>query len=221
MKKVLPLGSISFALILFGCSASHQTASTAAPGAVPQASSGPASAVSARESVVPLPKPSAGQLSLQPWRPEPVNDHLGGAIVIKRTSVDGKYDLVVLEKGAAPFLSFAKHDKWDSVYDQPAKGKLMDLRFEFEDGKEEHAEWDELGYGTDGARGVLWSYPASTDSVGGDKLLIQEMEMHRVMVLEVEPGVTAQFDVTGLANEMKKIRPNQPEPTLEARQGVE
>jgi hypothetical protein len=120
-----------------------------------------------------------------------------------------------------PFLSFAKHDKWDAVHDQPAKGKLMDLRLEFEDGKEKHAEWDELGHGTENLYAVLWSYPASSDSVGGDPLLMQEMVMHRTMVLEIEPGLTTQFDLTGLANEMRKIRPNQPEPTLEARQGAE
>jgi hypothetical protein len=221
MKMSLPMGSMSLVLILFGCSTSHPVASTRTPGATPQASSAPANGVASSESTAPLPKPSAGELSLQPWRPELINDHMGGAIVLKRTSVDGKYDLVVLEKGAVPFLSFAKHDKWDAVHDQPAKGKLMDLRFEFENGKEEHAEWDELGYGTENLRGVLWSYPVSTDSVGGDQRLIQEMVMHRAMVLEIEPGVTTQFDLTGLANEMKKVRGNQPEPTLEARQGAE
>jgi hypothetical protein len=56
------------------------------------------------------------------------------------------------------------------------------------------------------------------DSVGGDKLLIQDMMKHRTMLLEVEPGITTQFDMTGLAREMEKVRTPKTQPVLEARQ---
>lgn len=146
-------------------------------------------------------------------------------MVLKRTSLDGKYDLVILEKGTQAFPEFAKHSRWESVYDKPAKGQLMTLRVKFEDGQERQVEWDELAYGTEDAHAVLWSYPAGVASAetkengtGGDKLLMQELMKHRTMLLEVEPGVTAQFDLSGLGNEMAKIRPLHTEEVLSASQ---
>jgi len=44
------------------------------------------------------------------------------------------------------------------------------------------------------------------------------MMKHKTMLLEVEPGVTTQFDMAGLAHEMKKVRTPKAQPTLEARQ---
>ena len=214
MIRILGLGSISIALLLSACAANHPA--TVSTNAVPAQDTTPAPAPTAA-----LPVPTGGHLSLQPWRPQPIDDHMGGAIVLKRTSLDGKYDLVILEKGREPFLSFVRHTRWEAVHDLAAKAKVMDLRLIFEDGHEKPVKWNELGFGTGNLYAVLWSYPAKSDSVGGDQLLMQEMLHHRAMVLETEPGVTTQFDLTGLAAEMNKIRPNQPEPVLEARQGGE
>jgi hypothetical protein len=94
----------------------------------------------------------------------------------------------------------------------------------FEDGQEKRIEWDELGFATENLYSVLWSYPAKPDapigpvlggatgdSVGGDQLLLEDMMKHKTMLLEVEPGVTTQFDLTGLAHEILKVRaPCQP-----------
>ena len=149
-------------------------------------------------------------------------------MVLKRTSLDGKYDLVILEKGTQSFPEFAKHGRWESVYDKPAKGTLMNLRLKFEDGQERQVEWDELAYGTEDAHAVLWSYPAGAtsaaagdDAVGGDKLLLQELMKHRTMLLEVAPGVTTQFDLSGLGSEMAKIRPLHTEEVLSANQDAQ
>jgi len=110
----------------------------------------------------------------------------------------------------------------------------MYLRAKFEDGQEKRIEWDQLGFATENLCSVLWSYPARTDapigpvlvgltgdSVGGDQQLIQDMMKHKTMLLEVEPGVTTQFDVTGLAHEIEKVRTTKTEPVLEARQASE
>jgi len=221
MRKVLFLGSTSILLILAGCSGNHSvTASVNARTAEPPPAASPSVPV-APEPTTPLPVLDATQPLPQPWRPQVVNDHMGGAMVLKRNSSDGKYDLVILEKGALSFVSFTKHDRWESVHDKAAKGKLMNLRLEFEDKQVKHAEWDELGAGTEDLHGVLWSYPANSDAVGGDQLLMQDMMKHKAMLVEIEPGVTTQFNLTGLANEMSRIRLTQPEPVLSASKTVE
>jgi len=128
-------------------------------------------------------------------------------------------------------LSFFRHARWESVHNLPAKGKLIYLRVKFEDGIEKRIEWDQLGFATENLYSVLWSYPAKADvpigpvlagptgdSVGGDQLFIQDMMKHKAMLLEVEPGITTQFDITGLAHELEKVRSPKTEPVLEARQ---
>jgi hypothetical protein len=47
------------------------------------------------------------------------------------------------------------------------------------------------------------------------------MIKHKTMLLEVEPGVTTQFDVTGLAHELEKVRTPKTQAVLEARQTAE
>ncbi len=233
MKNIAKLGSVGILIALAGCSGKSQnTVSTSAP-TVRQASTSQAAATS-MDTPAPLAVPVAGAPYGQAWRPEPVDDHLGGAIVLKRSSRDGKYDLVIEEKGAQAFLSFATHGRWDSVYNQPAKGKLMYLRVKFEDGVEKRVEWDELAYGTENMHSVLWSYPASQDGpigpvadaansnpMGGDQLLMQDLMKHKTVLVEVEPGVTAQFDLAGLETEMGKIRFFKPEPVLAASQDIQ
>ena len=74
-----------------------------------------------------------------------VEDLLGNAIALKGTSLDGKFDLVVLQKGEHSFLSFVRHARWESVSNQPAKGKLMYLRVKFEEGRRDAlsgTNWD-------------------------------------------------------------------------------
>ncbi|HUL32354.1 MAG TPA: hypothetical protein VL128_00610 [Candidatus Eisenbacteria bacterium] len=233
MKTIALLGPTAILVALAGCSGNHPTA-TSAPAALPAASQ-PARAPSAEPPVqltpVALPSFAAQPTFAESWRPEPVDDHLGGAIVLKRASLDGKYDLVILRKGAQAFVAFAGHGRWDAVHQQPAHGKLMYLRVKFEDGLEKRAEWDELAAGSADLHAVLWSYPADpvaelgpaansakNEVVGGDQFLMQDMMKHRAMILEIEPGVTTQFDLTGLEKEMGMIRPFNSEPILSASQ---
>jgi hypothetical protein len=229
MKKALLLLSTGILFSILGCSANSQkAASKSASSAVP-ASVAPASTFSVAEPVLPV--PSIGQANQQAWRSENVEDRLGNAVALKGTSLDGKFDLVILQRGTHFFLSFVRHARWESVYDQPAKGKLMYLRVKFEDGQEKRIKWDELGFATENLYSVLWSYPVRTDapigpvlegstgdSVGGDQLLIQEMMKHKTMLLEVEPGVTTQFEMTGLAHEIEKVRNPKPQHFLEVMQ---
>ena len=234
MNKLLFLVSTGILLTILGCSGnSHEAVSRSAP-AVAQASVTPASISPVVEPAAALPVPSVRQANQRAWRSESVESSLGNAAALKGTSLDGKYDLVILLKGTHSFLSFARHGRWESVKNQPAKGKLMYLRVKFEDGQEKRIEWDELGFATANLYSVLWSYPAKTDapigpalddpkgdSVGGDQLLIQDVMKHKTMLLEVEPGVTTQFDVSGLAHEIEKARNPKTEPVLEASQTAE
>ena len=234
MKKAVLLVSTGILFTILGCSENSQKAASKSAPAVVQASTMPASASVAVDPAAALPVPTLGQANQQAWTSENVNDHLGNAIAVKGTSLDGKFDLIILQKGTHSFLSFVRHSRWESVYNQPAKGKLMYLRAKFEDGQEKRIEWDQLGFATENLCSVLWSYPARTDapigpvlvgptgdSVGGDQQLIQDMMKHKTMLLEVEPGVTTQFDVTGLAHEIEKVRTTKTEPVLEARQASE
>jgi hypothetical protein len=234
MNKVFLLMSTGILFTTLGCSGNSQEAFSKSAPAVVQASVVPARTSSAVDPAVALPVPSLGQANQQVWSSEKVNDQLGDAIVVKGTSLDGKFDLVILQKGAHSFLSFVRHSRWESVHNQPAKGKLMYLRAKFEDGQEKRIEWDELGFATENLYSVLWSYPAKTDvpigpvlegptgnSVGGDQLFVQDMLKHKTMLLEVEPGVTTQFDMTGLTHEMEKVRTPKTQPVLESRQTAE
>jgi hypothetical protein len=221
MSKILFLGTASALLVFAGCSRNHQATASASAQPVAQAPAAPSSVSVAPEPTAVLPAMDATQPLPEPWRPQVVNDHMGGAMVLKRNSSDGKYDLVILEKGALSFVSFTRHDRWESVHDQAAKGKLMNLRMEFEDGQVKHVEWDELEAGTENLHGVLWAYPANSDSVGGDQLLMQDMMKHKAMLVEIEPGVTTQFSLSGLEHEMSRIHLTRPEPVLAASQNPE
>ena len=234
MKKVFLLVSTSILFTTLGCSGNSQEAFSKSAPAVVQASVAPASTSPVVDPAAALPVPSVGKANQQAWRSENVKDPLGKTVALKGTSLDGKFDLVILQKGTHSFLSFVRHSRWESVYNRPAKGKLMYLRAKFEDGQEKRIEWDQLGFATENLCSVLWSYPARTDapigpvlvgptgdSVGGDQQLIQDMMKHKTMLLEVEPGATTQFDVTGLAHEIEKVRTTKTQPVLEARQTAE
>jgi hypothetical protein len=229
MKNAFLLVSTGILFTVLGCSGNSQRDVSKSTPAVVQASVVPAGTSPVAEPAAALPVPSGGQANQQAWRSQNVEDRLGNAIALKGTSLDGKFDLVVLQKGKHAFLSFVRHARWESVSNQPAKGKLMYLRVKFEDGQERRIEWDELGFATENLYSVLWSYPAKTDApigpvpvgatgdaVGGDELLIQDMTKHNTMLLEVEPGVTTQFDLTGLAHEIQKVGVAQSQPVLEA-----
>ena len=231
MKRVLLLVSTGILFTILGCSGNSEKAVSKSAPAVVKASVAPASTSPAVEPAPALSVPSVGQTKQQAWRSENVKDGVGNAVALKGTSLDRKFDLIVLQKGSYSFLSFVRHGHWESVHNLPAKGKLMYLRVKFEDGLEKRIEWDQLGFATENLYSVLWSYPAKTDvpigpvlegptsaSVGGDQLLIQDMMEHKTMLLEVEPGVTTQFDVTGLAHELEKVRSTKTQPVLEARQ---
>ena len=234
MKKVFLLVSTGILFTILGCSGNSQKAVSKSAPAVVQSSTVPARTSPAVDPAAALPVPSLGLANQQAWSSEKVSDQLGNTIAVKGTSLDGKFDLVILQKGTHSFLSFVRHSRWESVYNQPAKGKLMYLRAKFEDGQEKRIEWDELGFATENLYSVLWSYPVRTDapigpvlvgptgdSVGGDQQLIQDMMKHKTMLLEVEPGVTTQFDMTGLAHEIEKVRTAKTQPVLDARQTAE
>jgi hypothetical protein len=234
MKKVFLFVSTGFLFTILGCSGNSQRVVSKNTSSVVHASTAPPSTFPAVEPAASLPVPSVGMANPQTWRVEDVKDGLGNAVALKETSLDGKFDLVILQKGTHSFLSFVRHTRWESVYNQPAKGKLMYLRVKFEDGQEKRVEWDELGFATVNLYSVLWSYPAKTDcpigpvlegstsdSVGGDQLLIQDMMKHKSLLLEVEPGVTTQFDMTGLAHEIEKVRTPKTQPVLEAKKTAE
>jgi len=231
MKTVFLLVSTGILLVILGCSGNSQKAVSKSVPAVVHASAAPAGTSPAVEPAATLPLPSLGQTKQQAWRSENVKDRLGNAVALKGTSVDGKFDLIVLQKGSYSFLSFVRHARWESVHNLPAKGKLIYLRVKFEDGIEKRIEWDQLGFATENLYSVLWSYPAKADvpigpvlegstgdSVGGDQLFIQDMIKHKTMLLEVEPGITTQFDITGLAHELELVRSPKTEPVLEASQ---
>jgi hypothetical protein len=234
MKKVILFVSTGILFAILGCSGNSQKAVSKSAPAVVQASVAPASTPLLVEPATALPVPPVGKANQQAWRSENVKDSLGNAIALKGTSLDGKFDLVILERGTYSFLSVVRHARWESVHNQPAKGKLMYLRAKFEDGQEKRIEWDDLGFATENLYSVLWSYPARTDapigpvlkgptgdSVGGDQLLIQDMMKHKTMLLEIEPGVTTQFDMTGLAHEIEKVRTPKTQPVFEAKQTAE
>jgi hypothetical protein len=234
MKKVFLLMSTGVLFTILGCSGNSQKAVSKTAPTVVQASAAPASTSPVVEPAAALPVPPVGHMNQQAWHSENVNDRFGNAVALRRTSLDGKFDLVILQKGTNSFLSFVRHARWESVRHLPAKGKLMYLRARFEDGQEQRIEWDELGFGTENLYSVLWSYPAKADapigpvlegpkgdSVGGDQLLIQDMMKHKTMLLEVAPGVTTQFDMTGLAHEIEKVHTPKAQPVLEARQIAE
>jgi hypothetical protein len=239
MKKVFLLVSTGVLFSTLGCSGNSQkavskSAQTVVQASAVQVSAAPASTPPVVEPAAALPIPSVEHVNQQAWHTENVKDRLGNAVALSRTSSDGKFDLVILQKGTNSFLSFVRHAHWESVVHQPAKGKLMYLRAKFEDGQEKRIEWDELGFGTENLYSVLWSYPAKTDApigpaldgstgetVGGDQLLVQDMMMHKAMLLEVAPGVTTQFDIAGLAHEMEKMRTPKTQAVLEAGQVAE
>jgi len=212
MKRVLWLVSTAILFTILGCSGNSQKATLSTTPAVVQASTAQATS---SEATAAIPVPLVEKLNQQAWSSENIKDQLGNAVALKGVSSDGKYDLVVLQRGTHSFISFVKHDRWEQVHEQPGKAKLMYLRVKFQDGQEKHIEWDELGFATDNLYSVLWSYPAKAgaqadeypgDSVGGDQLLIQEMLKHKAMILEVEPGVTAQFDLSGFAQQVENNR---------------
>jgi hypothetical protein len=228
MNKVFLFVSAGVLFTVLGCSGKPQnTASKSRSLPVVQASSAAADR-SPAESLAPLPAVSVGS-SHEVWHSEHIKDALGDAIALKRTSSDGKFDLVIVVKGTHSFVSLVKHAQWKTVQG-PAPGKLMNLRAKFEDGQQRYIEWDELRSGTTSEYSVLWSYTAMrdspvgpavnevSDSVGGDELLIEEMSKHTAMVLEVNPGVTTQFDIAGLSREIEKARDPKIEPVLEATQ---
>jgi hypothetical protein len=231
MKKALLLVSTGILVTILGCSGVSQKGVSERAAAVAPAAPAAANPSPAVEPAVALPIPPIEHANQKAWRVENVKETIGNAVALKSVSLDGKYDLVILERGTHSFLSFVRHTHWDAVRQQPAKGKLMYLRVKFEDGQERRIEWDELGFDTENLYSVLWSYPAEGDapigpaqkapadgSVGGDQLLLQEMLKHKTMLLEIEPGVTTQFDLTGLEHELERARNSKTQPVLEARQ---
>jgi hypothetical protein len=229
MNKVFLFVSAGVLFTVLGCSGKPQNTASKSPSLpLVQAPSVAADRSPAVESLAPLPTVSVGS-SHDVWHSEHIKDALGNAVALKRTSLDGKFDLVIVVKGTHSFVSLVKHAQWETVRG-PAHGKLMNLRAKFEDGEERCIEWDDLGSGTTNEYSILWSYTGRTDSpvvpavhnasdsVGGDELLIQEMSRHTAMVLEVQPGVTTQFDIAQLAPEIEKARAPKIEPVLAATQ---
>src|SRR5215471_2319025 len=121
---------------MLGCTSNSQKAVLKSAPAAVQTSDAAASTSAVVEPAAALPVPSVRQANQQAWHSENVKDRLGNAVALKGTSLDGEFDLVILQRGTYSFLSLVRHTRWESVYNQPAKGKLMFLRIKFEDGEE-------------------------------------------------------------------------------------
>src|SRR5215470_9086732 len=115
MKKgsVLVYPCIVFAIL--GCSKVSQNPAVAPP-SVSAANTSPVSDITAA-----LPVPSVAQAPRPGWHSVNVSDHLGEAVTLKATSRDGKFDLVILQKGSHFFVSFVRHGRWESVHNSAAK----------------------------------------------------------------------------------------------------
>src|SRR5215471_17697134 len=132
MKKVFLWVSAGIVFTISGCSGNSQTTVLRSTPAVVQASAPTTREIPAAnntspvvEPVAALPVPSVGRVNQQAWRSENVRDHFGNAIVLKETSSDGKFDLVIMRRGTHSLLSFVRHEHGQSVCNEPGKGKLM------------------------------------------------------------------------------------------------
>ena len=92
MKKLFLLLSTGALLTLLGCSGSSQKTISKSALSVVHASAPPTSTSPVAEPATPLPVPSVGSATQQTWRSENVTDHLGNAVALKGTSLDGKFD---------------------------------------------------------------------------------------------------------------------------------
>jgi len=100
MKKVFLSVSTGILFVILGCSGNSQNAVSKRAPAVVQASAEPAGTSLAVEPAATLPVPSLGSTKQQAWRSENVKHRLGNAVALKRTSLDGKFDLIVLQTGS-------------------------------------------------------------------------------------------------------------------------
>ena len=98
MKNAFLLMSIGILFTVLGCAGNSQQDASKSAAAVVQPSVAPAGTSLAAEPAAALPVPSVGQANQQAWHSENVEDRLGNAIAVKGTSLDGKFDLVILEK---------------------------------------------------------------------------------------------------------------------------
>src|SRR5215467_9755287 len=131
MKKVLLLVSTGIVFTISGFAGNSQTTVLRSTPAVQASAPKPRNITAANntspvvEPAAALPVPSVGRVNQQPWRSENVRDHFGNAIVLRETSSDGKFDLVIMQRGTHSLLSFVRHEHGQSVCNEPGKGKLM------------------------------------------------------------------------------------------------
>src|SRR5437879_9129109 len=128
MTRVLLLVSTGILFTILGCSGNSEKAVSKSAPAVVKASVAPASTSPAVEPAPALSVPSVGQTKQQAWRSENVKDGVGNAVTLNRTSLDRKFDLIVLQKGSYSFLSFVRHGHWESVHILLSRGMLSYLR---------------------------------------------------------------------------------------------
>ena len=93
------MASAGILFTIVGCSENFQEAASKSAPAVAQASVAPASLSPVVDPAAALPVPSVGKANQQAWRSENVKDPLGKTVALEGTSRDGKFDLVILQKG--------------------------------------------------------------------------------------------------------------------------
>jgi len=152
---------------------------------------------------------------------------------LRKASLDGRFNLSVYlmaddfrDSSNEPLIELTSREYSDSGTDK-AVYKLMGVRIRFDDGLEKHAEWQEYQYPTRGIDATLSSYTAMTSapigpierdssSTGGGKVLLKDMLARKAMLVEIEPGVSTQFDLSGLSRDFENLRTTKIQPLLEA-----
>src|SRR5262245_60278202 len=99
MKNAFLLMSMGILFTVLGCAGNSEKGAAKTAPTVVQASVAPAGSSLTEAPAAALPVPSVAQVNQQAWHSENVQDRLGNAIAVKGTSLDGKFDLVILQKG--------------------------------------------------------------------------------------------------------------------------
>jgi hypothetical protein len=142
---------------------------------------------------------------------------------LQETSLDGKFDLILdlslipcsgencgCRYGTEVFL--ATHGRYAALTQEPsAHDTLLHLRVEFDDGLVRPIEWDESSDTGHGLLADVSLYPAPTDVpigpspktnwtvLGDGNSLLEDLLAHKEVLVEVRPGVAAQFDLAGFS----------------------
>ena len=222
MNRTTQLCFVVIALMVSGCSKQSQVQ--------PAATSSTPDVVQA---AAPTPLPALSeQNDHQVWtaREIPVQGPNGsflGTLRVKQVaSLDGRFDLTIDTECLTPcgaashiiYVKFSSHGHYDALMtDTHLTDKLMHLRIAFDDGSGKDIEWIESTNTTNDILANLLLYPAKAGvpigpimrdsySSGDGYDFLQDMLAHKAVLVEVKPGVTTQFDLTGLPQVIEAAR---------------